>query len=127
MDAFEGLTKDPKWQAACELARLMMRLHGEAAKSGKVGKSSLDALVLTARAIPRALAEAHVAGQTESRINLMREAMERCRGVESLVVEWAEGIPDTYSIVIECFMRADALREMIFLASLEEQELRQTA
>lgn len=127
MDAFEGLTKDPKWQAACELARLLIRLHTEASASAAADTSNLEALLLAARSIPRALAEAHIAAHAQTRVTHLRGAVEECRRVEGLVMEWVENLPDAYPHVIEAFMRADALREMIFLATLEERELRETA
>lgn len=127
MDAFEGLMKDPKWQAACELTRLLLRLHAEASGCETGNTTNLEGLTCSARGIPRALAEAHIAGPVKTRVSHLREAMELCRGVEHLIFEWVDRLPGAYPVVIETFMRADALREMIFLATLEEQELRETA
>lgn len=132
MDNLQQLQNDPIWQQSCRMYRAMHEAMDNAS-SGQLLSPRLNELM---RKIPHRVAQGVMTDSCAERLEALDDARSLTREADALLHELASEIyhenrQDTnhpvFTKLIQTFVLADQLREMLFHALQEIEEIKETA
>ncbi len=122
MTALEALQAEPHWQLAIRLARNLLRLA-----AGQTPAEDDGDLAFLGYAIPRSLAEAHIAATAQEREEKLGAAVEHARRADIRLQALFETGQAPTKPLLEALWQADQLRETVFHLLHTETEICRSA